>query len=503
MSDTRNSKTLRVLCLWSEILESPESRRSFLDAGISCSVHCVRSPGIPEGLDRILELYDVIFVDARHRTVDDISTLAALISSEQRPPLILLVTPELSERQAELLESGADSVVSADPAGAFLMTAAVSIRKLSRLHRRDVERTGMGRWIRRLERERGAMLRSSFSLITYHGLDTRIAWSNAGSLPDEEDGGDHLAGRFCNEIWKMGGDTSEGCPVCETLETGEPSEKEVETLDGVKMIQRVQPVRDSSGELVGAVASTLDLHVLHPSEDFLVSVRRLQECAAVAGGIATRIGDLMTSVLESAEVASRALHGVVDAEAAMLDIESTARLAGELADQLLVMARGSDHPPRLFSLRDMLTEMIRLSEGPGGFLEGTTISTSLAPDLWNIMADPGQIAFAIGQILDHAAQVAPPGGALRLRAFNELVEEGEGEQAPGSYAVLVVEGAVEVMRADGMGLAAAMGAIEVQGGYISMSGATAEGASLAIYLPATNVEELRCSGCRPSVLVEG
>jgi len=496
---------VRILALWSELLDSLEARRAFRDRGVRFAATTLDSKDRLDTVSRLKELYDILFLDASAADDGELVEVLESLPHQTQPAVLLLAREDCRLSHGDLLQRGVDAIVTAVSSGAHLDTIAVHVKKLAERRHTDIIRTGMEHWIRRLEREREAIMRSSFSLITFHDPDTRISWSNTDFLPGAKEGGeDHLAGRFCNEIWKMGDDAEDGCPVCQALETGEPTERQVETLDGYRMIQRVHPVRALSGELVGAIANTLDLHVLRPSSEVLASVCRLQECAAVAGGIAHRFNNLMSAVLMNAEISLQRADLDEGTRTSLTEIESAATLAGDLAIQLLNLARGGSPPPNIGNIPE---EVARLSEEEGNDSKRLSIAVKAREDLWSIEADPGQIAFVVNQLLENSREASRPGGSIRLVAYNEHVERGRAGLDEGKYVVIAIEdrgeGMIEERRARifepffstrgpgrGMGLAAVNGIVENHGGSISVESAEGEGTLVTVYLPASNVEPL-------------
>ncbi len=256
---------VRIMTFWSEILDSLDVRRKFRDRGMSCSSHNILDPSdveSTENIEKIVEFFDVFLVDATNGGFSAIEPLAGLIKREQRPPVVAILPGGAPSDITRSVEMGVDAYVTDDGGSEHLDALVVLLGRMAARQARELARKGTEIWIGRLERERDALLRSSLTLVTFHSLDTRVAWSNVIGPGDGEGTDDKLAGRFCNEIWTRGGDTVSGCPISRSLESGKPEEEMVESLEGHRMLQRVHPVRNSENELVGVIASTLDLTLL-------------------------------------------------------------------------------------------------------------------------------------------------------------------------------------------------------------------------------------------------
>ena len=66
-------------------------------------------------------------------------------------------------------------------------------------------------------------------------------------------------GRYCYEIWPKRSEPCPDCPIVEAMETGQPQEAEKTTPDRKSWLIRGYPVRDDSGDVVGAVEVTLEI----------------------------------------------------------------------------------------------------------------------------------------------------------------------------------------------------------------------------------------------------
>lgn len=86
-------------------------------------------------------------------------------------------------------------------------------------------------------------------------LDTqnRVLWANQASCNSVNTSLENLRGRHCYEIWHDSQEPCTGCPVLESLMTGQPCENTLISPDGRCCFIRAIPLRDESGEMVGAL----------------------------------------------------------------------------------------------------------------------------------------------------------------------------------------------------------------------------------------------------------
>jgi PAS domain S-box-containing protein len=113
--------------------------------------------------------------------------------------------------------------------------------------------------LRSVEKEKVTILNSMTEHVVYQDKELKIIWANkatgesVGLAPEE------LIGRYCYEIWQKRSQPCVNCPVAEAIRTGEPHETEMTTTDGRVWFVRGHPVRDTNGNIEGAVVITLEI----------------------------------------------------------------------------------------------------------------------------------------------------------------------------------------------------------------------------------------------------
>jgi len=129
------------------------------------------------------------------------------------------------------------------------------------------------------------------------------------------------------------------------------------------------------------------------------------------------------------------------------------------------------------------------------------VETELAPDLWQVHADPGQMELAVLNLAVNARDAMPKGGRLLLRTRNTTLPATEGRQA-GDYVCLdVVDAGIgmppavlsralepffttkEAGRGTGLGLPQVFGFTRQSGGDLRLESTPGQGTTVTIKLP--------------------
>jgi len=160
--------------------------------------------------------------------------------------------------------------------------------------------------------------------------------------------------------------------------------------------------------------------------------QRLESLGQLAGGVAHDFNNLLAVILNyvsfvSEEVAAATAAAgpepaphLEEASADLAQIKKAAERAAELTHQLLVFARRDVIRPQVLDLDSVITaveEMLRRTIG-----EHVELVTSLAGDLWPILADPGQLEQVLVNLAVNARDAMPTGGTLSIDTCNITVD---------------------------------------------------------------------------------
>jgi signal transduction histidine kinase len=121
-------------------------------------------------------------------------------------------------------------------------------------------------------------------------------------------------------------------------------------------------------------------------------------------------------------------------------IVNTAERAAALTKQLLAFSRKQEIEPKVFSLNDVVRNVDQML---GRLLmEDIELKTALAPDLGNVLADPGQIEQVVMNLVVNARDAMPNGGKLTVETSNIELDafyaRDHLDVVPGPYVTLAV-----------------------------------------------------------------
>ncbi|MFL5518940.1 MAG: PAS domain-containing protein, partial [Gemmatimonadales bacterium] len=190
-------------------------------------------------------------------------------------------------------------------------------------------------------------------------------------------------------------------PAVKAVQQGETTLNQVVTIEGPDGVQKsvlssAVPLRGTQGDIVGAIALSQDIterraaeEALRRSQEQLQQAQKMEAVGQLAGGIAHDFNNLLTGMLSYSELILHELHQGDPIRADLEQIRHAAQRAAALTRQLLAFSRRQVLQPKIHSLNSTVAEldgMLRRLLGADVVLE-----TELAPGLWYVLADPGQL----------------------------------------------------------------------------------------------------------------
>ena len=182
-------------------------------------------------------------------------------------------------------------------------------------------------------------------------------------------------------------------------------------------------VRDSLGNLVGAIETLDDVTERKRAEEQLSMVKKLESLGIFADGIAHDFNNLLSIMLRNIFAAKLSLTDEHGLWREGLDIAEKAGLqAKELAHRLVTFAKGSEPMRKIGSISQLLMDSVDLS------LSGYNVicEFSLPGDLWLIEMDEVQMRQVINNLVVNAREAMPEGGTITIDAENVNVTAGCG-----------------------------------------------------------------------------
>ncbi|MCK9518492.1 MAG: ATP-binding protein [Dehalococcoidia bacterium] len=232
----------------------------------------------------------------------------------------------------------------------------------------------------------------------------------------------------------------------------------------------------------------------------LLQAQKMEAIGRLAGGVAHDFNNLLTAIMGYSELALMDANEPERIEASVMEIRAAAERAAGLTRQLLTLSRRSLAAPASLDLGVVISEIERMLQRLIGL--NYELRTEVAPGVWPIRADRGQIEQVIMNLVVNAQDAMPYGGRITIHAENQQVAPGDTCIAPGAYAVLSVSDDGVGMdeetqrhifepfyttkdpgRGTGLGLAIVRSVTEQAGGTITVKSAPGEGTTFCVYLP--------------------
>jgi PAS domain S-box-containing protein len=263
--------------------------------------------------------------------------------------------------------------------------------------------------------------------------------------------------------------------------------------------------RDAAGAPAYLILVLEDMSARRALEEQLRRSQKLESVGRLAGGVAHDFNNLLTAIVGHSDF----LHDGLDPDDPrrhdVEQVRDAARRAANLTRQLLAFAKQQVLEPRVLNVNELAGRMHRLLERLIG--EDIDLRLQLAPNLYNVSADAGQLEQVLLNLVVNARDAMPHGGVLRVSTDNvrlNSVTAGPLELDAGEYVQVMVEdsghGMTEDVRArafepffttkgtdkgTGLGLATCYGIVKQLGGDIDVESAPGRGARFRILLPAT------------------
>lgn len=262
--------------------------------------------------------------------------------------------------------------------------------------------------------------------------------------------------------------------------------------DGAQRTIRVtgKPEYDDAGRFTGTFGVFRDITERRRLEEERLRLRKLESVGLLAGGIAHDFNNLLTGLFGNIEMAKMLLSADHKAHRFLESAGSSLESATNLTRQLLTFARGGDPVKETLSIGDTIVEMAQFS------LRGSNVKLrpELAPDLWPVDADKGQLSQVISNLIINAQQAMPTGGTVTLAAQNDGSSEDrhvqisvrdEGVGIGPQYLDKIFDPYFTTkQRGSGLGLASVHSIISRHNGTVTVESNPNEGATFTIRLPA-------------------
>lgn len=355
-------------------------------------------------------------------------------------------------------------------------------------------------------REQAALLDKAQDAIWVLGLDCKVEFWNPSA--------ERIYGWTFDEVQKLGArellfDNAEAFDRClqAVMQHGEwVGEIEHKNKAGQKLllVSRWTLVGNEAGKPGSILSINTDITHQKQLEQQFLRAQRMESIGTLAGGIAHDLNNVLAPILMSINLLKDAIPAQED-RALLQTIEVSARRGADMVKQVLSFARGLEGQRHLVKLADVLRDLERIMHET--IPKNVLITSSLAPDLWQVQADPTQLQQVLLNLCVNARDAMPAGGKILITAKNMTVDEHYAamniEARVGSYVKIEVEDngcgippeilerifdpfftTKPVGEGTGLGLATTLAIVKSHDGYIRAYSEPDKGTRFRIYLPA-------------------
>jgi PAS domain S-box-containing protein len=258
-----------------------------------------------------------------------------------------------------------------------------------------------------------------------------------------------------------------------------------------------------AGRPAGVQSAGRDLRERQKLEAQLLHAQKMEAIGRLAGGVAHDFNNLLTVIGGYTQWILDELgheHPLWDAaHEAMLATDRASRLT----NQLLAFSRMQVVKLEALDLNTVVARIERMVRRVIG--EDVELQISMAPHIWQVRADAGQIEQVLLNLCVNSRDALPNGGMIRIETSNVSLDVERASMAgvpPGDYVLLKVSDngcgmdeetrtrafepfftTKEMGKGTGLGLSIVYGIVRQSEGYITVESGSGEGTSICTYLP--------------------
>ncbi len=309
---------------------------------------------------------------------------------------------------------------------------------------------------------------------------------------------------------------------------GSATETYQDVCVGRSIEYRLRPLYDPDGNVAGILSTGFDVtereHAREEQAKLTAQLRQAQKMEAIgrlAGGVAHDFNNLLTCIMGNLTLAGEQIERDSRVSRYLGGASAAAESAATLTRQLLAFGRKQVIEPRAVNLSTLIERVKGMLERLIG--ESIRFETACAEDLWHVRADPGQLEQVLVNLIVNARDAITGHGEIRVETRNVETSDPDapvpGPPTPGRYVLLTVRdtgrGMSDVVRSKlfepffttketgagtGLGLATVYGAVQQNGGTITVDSALGQGATFRIFLPCVEAEPAMLEEREPALM---
>jgi two-component system cell cycle sensor histidine kinase/response regulator CckA len=265
------------------------------------------------------------------------------------------------------------------------------------------------------------------------------------------------------------------------------------------------PVRDGHDAcMVRVYGAGQDITERRRLDEPLRQSHRMEAIGRLASGIAHDFNNLLQVISGYSEMLQRRLTRQSALRQYVQEIINVAEQGAVLTRQLMMVSRKPSFQLQVLDFKGIISNITPILQRILG--EDVELITSVAPELGQVSADPGQLEQVILNLAVNARDAMPQGGRLTLEAANVKLDIGRasglGGIAPGKYIKFAVSDTGAGMDAEtlthifepffttkepgkgtGLGLFTVYGIVNQNGGNIQVESASGVGTTFTIHWP--------------------
>jgi hypothetical protein len=262
--------------------------------------------------------------------------------------------------------------------------------------------------------------------------------------------------------------------------------------------------RDEKGSPAKAVVVARDIEDRRRLEEQVRQAQKMEAVGRLAGGVAHDFNNLLTAINGYSDLLLRSLDRMDPRRADVEEIKETAGRAAALTQQLLAFSRRQMTNPTVLDLNQVVSNLEKMLRRLIG--EDIALRTALAPALYRVKADMGQMEQVLLNLTVNARDAMPEGGTLLVETRNVEAAPSPSAEEPdipsGSYVLLSVSDTgcgmdnatqahlfepffttKEKGRGTGLGLSTVYGIVQQAGGHIRVATKPGHGTVFRVFLP--------------------